>query len=82
MKPLSLTLAFVKEMFFTTELSPIVAINIASSVSDLGTKVAKKGSIGHAEETCRGQHLRKHAARDAKQLQKLVIPAHIVNVKQ
>lgn len=38
----------ISEGFGSTELSPIVAINIASSVSDLGTKVAKKGSIGPA----------------------------------
>ena len=38
----------ISEGFGSTELSPIVSINIASSVSDLGTKIAKKGSIGPA----------------------------------
>ena len=38
----------ISEGFGSTELSPIVSINIASSVTDLGTKVAKKGSIGPA----------------------------------
>ena len=47
-KYLEMTGLAISEGFGSTELSPIVSINIASSVSDLGTKVAKKGSIGPA----------------------------------
>ncbi|MBR2372762.1 MAG: AMP-binding protein, partial [Lentisphaeria bacterium] len=38
----------IAEGFGSTELSPIVSINVATSVSDLGVKVAKRGSIGPA----------------------------------
>ncbi len=47
-KYLEMTGLAIAEGFGSTELSPIVSINVATSVSDLGVKVAKHGSIGPA----------------------------------